>query len=191
MNKELMLDVGQANELKLAFRRCSYTNADIKKLCEGDILAKVLPIIRGQAEVNIKKYVIDCDADPFLPSGWKGVEEHKKGGQLEWDPTKISLYLSKEQQNGELIGGHKLHEKLAKKPALNACVLDFLLANPELIPESWKDKYVYFWGTIYCSSGGGLYVRCLCWGDGRWDWDYRWLDRAWGGGIPAALLASI
>lgn len=51
MNKELMLDVGQANELKLAFRRAGYTNELIKKLCEGAILEDVLAFMRGTAKI--------------------------------------------------------------------------------------------------------------------------------------------
>jgi len=39
---------------------------------------------------------------------------------------------------------------------MNANVLDYLLAHPELIPEDWKNKYVFFWGTIYRYSSGGL-----------------------------------
>lgn len=47
---ELMLDVGQANEIKLAARRAGATNADLKSLSEGDTFGKVLPILRGLAE---------------------------------------------------------------------------------------------------------------------------------------------
>ena len=31
------------------------------------------------------EHIINCDADPYLPDGWKGVEEHQKGGSLIWD----------------------------------------------------------------------------------------------------------
>lgn len=143
---------------------------------------------------NKKRYIIDCDADPFLPAGWT-VEKHRKGGQLDWDviKAKIQLYLSKEQQDGKDIQGNKLRkkiEKLAKKKALNANVLDFWLANPHLIPDIWKGKYIYFWGTIYRDSSGRLCVRCL-YGDGdRWCWYYRWFDCGLGGSHPAAVLKS-
>jgi ribosomal protein S27E len=50
-----MLDVGQANELKLAFRRANYTNDDIKRLCEGTILADVRNVLIGCAEINMKQ----------------------------------------------------------------------------------------------------------------------------------------
>lgn len=191
MDTELMLDVGQANELKLAFRRADYTNADIKKLCEGDMLAKVLPVVRDQAEVKVVKHLIDCDADPFLPNDWKKVEEHRKAGQLEWDPTKVKLYLSECQQNGKFINGHDLRKELTGRPVLNACVLDYLLAHPELIPDEWKGKVVFFWGTIYCVSVGNLCVRYLYWSGDGWHGRYNWLDGDWIGSNPAALLASI
>jgi hypothetical protein len=50
----LMLDVDQAGELKAAFRRNDWTNGQIKKLCEGDILAKVRLVLEGTAEIVMK-----------------------------------------------------------------------------------------------------------------------------------------
>lgn len=52
-NNDLMLDVSQAAELKLAFRRNGWNNAQIKTLSEGDILAQVLQVITGQAEIKL------------------------------------------------------------------------------------------------------------------------------------------
>lgn len=145
--------------------------------------------LRGDAEVTIKRHVINCDADPHCPDGWT-VEEHTKGGQFEWNPDAVSLHLDEGQQDGRVIKGNELRKKLAKQPVLNSCVLDYLLANPQLIPDEWKSKLVFFWGTIYRSSGGRLYVRCLYWGGGRWYWSYRWLGNDWRGRSPAAVRAS-
>ena len=39
--------------------------------------------LSGLSQVVITKHIIDCDAAPFLPEGWKGVKFHKKGGMLE------------------------------------------------------------------------------------------------------------
>ena len=141
--------------------------------------------LRGDAEVVIKNYVIDCDANPYVPDGWK-VEEHIKGGELRWNPDEVELYLCDEQKGGS-IEGNELRKKLKGQPVLNACVLDYLLANPQLIPEEWKGKAVFFWGTIYRNSFGDLCVRCLDWFDGWWRWDHYWLDGNFHGGNPAAL----
>ena len=61
----------------------------------------------------------------------------------------------------------------------------------KLIPEEWKGKYVFFWGTIYRNSGGYLNVRYLYWGGDSWSWDYDWLDDDFHGHNPATLSASI
>lgn len=147
-------------------------------------------LLSGQAVVNIIKHVIDLDADPFIPDGWK-VEEHKKGGQFEWDPAKVRLFLSEHQKDGKVIGGNDLRKEMAKKPAFNANLLDYLLANPSLIPEDWKGKAVFFWDTIYRYSDGNLlHVRFL-YRDGKgWDWNYVWLGSDWNDDNPAAVPAS-
>ena len=80
-------------------------------------------------------------------------------------------------------------------PVLNANLLDYLYEHPELIPESWKKdasgntRYMFFWGTVCRSSGGHLYVRCLYWYDGRWDWSIYWLGNVFVGSNPAVVLA--
>lgn len=170
MNMELMLDVGQANEIKLAARRAGATNADLKRLTEGDTFAQILPIIRGLGEVVITKHIVDLDANPMVPDGWT-VEEHINGGKFKFDPKKIALYLDEEQQNGDLIVGTKLREKLSGKMAYNANLLDFYLAHTNLIPEEWKGKVVFFWGTIYRGLRGSLCVRHLIWFGNKWGWD--------------------
>lgn len=149
--------------------------------------------LRGEIAVTVVEHVIDCDAQPYLPDG-RSVEEHQKGGAFKWDKEtqKDALYLSKGQAGSKYIEGNKLRKELTDKstPVLNANVLDYLLANPHLIPEEWKGKYVFFWGTVYRRRDGSLYVRCLYWLDGRWSWGSRWLAHGWHGYDPAAVRAS-
>ena len=186
---DLMLDVDQAGELKAAFRRGDLTNAEIKRLCEGDTLVQFRKVLLGHAAITVPEHLIDCDADPFLPDGWK-VEEHQKGGQFKWDASQVNLWLAKGQQNGKWLEGNKLRKELAGKPVLNANVLDYLLKNPQLIPEEWKGKAIFFWGTVYRNRDGNLYVRCLFWYGDRWDWYIHWLDYDFNDNDPAALRAS-
>lgn len=161
-----------------------------------DVLAKTLA--RVLAEFPQEKtpddaapliHTIDCDANPYTPEGWR-VEEHRKGGQSVWNKEKVALYLSERQKGSSYIIGNDLRKELADKPVMNACVLDFLLAHPELIPESWKGKAVFFWGTIYRGSSDLLYVRCLYWRDSQWFWDYYWLASKWHSFYPAVVSAS-
>ena len=180
--------VWAALELEDAAVRLGFTPGELRALAgRKDLLQLVRQALCGAAGVGP---VIDCDVDPFLPQDWKGVEYHKKGGQFMLDLSNVRLHLSPTQMNGKYIEGNKLRKELASEPVFNANVLDYLLAHPELIPEEWKGKYVFFWGTIYRNSDGYLYVRFLYWHGGAWDWSYVWLDRNFGDLDPAAVLAS-
>ncbi|NUM25051.1 MAG: hypothetical protein HUU49_00330 [Candidatus Buchananbacteria bacterium] len=187
MGTELMLDVGQANEIKLAAVRAGATNTDLKRLSEGDMFTRILPVLRGLGEVTITKYIVDLDADPMVYRDWK-VEEHIKGGQFEFDQVKVGLHLDEEQKEGGVIIANKLREKLKGQPVYNANLLDFYLAHPNLIPDEWKGKVIVFWGTIYRNSRDRLLVRCLFCLNDKWSWIYRQLDcDRFGTPAPAAV----
>jgi len=164
MSDKFTLDVGQANELKLAFRRCGWINADVKKITKGDMLVKILLFVRGDARI-ISGYFIDGDADPSIPEGicdQYTIKEHIKTGLFKWNPTKIRLHASKYKLGGyEDFTGKKHLKEIRGLPdvAANANLLDWLLAHKELIPNDWSR--VYFWGTILRNRDGWLGVRYL------------------------------
>ncbi len=132
---------------------------------------------------------IDCDREPTVKN--MVVVSHRKGGRFAWDPERVGLFLSAGQKSGQ-VTGRQLLPDLEEQQVLNACVLDYLLANPELIPEDWKDKYVYFWGTIYRGALTVKYqfVRCLRWDQNKWVYDFDNLDAVWCSECPAAILRS-
>lgn len=138
----------------------------------------------------MKTTKIDTDKSPSLPFLVATIESHKKMGKIAWKKDGMSLYLSEKQRNGNYIGGNDLRKELESQPVLNATVLDYLIEHPELYPEDWKGKYIYFWGTIFRDSDGDLCVRFGCWSEGRVVSDCDWLDDVWGGRRPAASLAS-
>lgn len=49
---------------------------------------------------------------------------------------------------------------------------------------------MFFWGTIYRSRDGRLYVRYLYRGVDGWYWDDRWLAYVWFSDNPAPVSAS-
>jgi hypothetical protein len=123
---------------------------------------------------------------PWIPDNFT-LAENKSLGKIKWDKKKVSLWLSQEQEKG-YIYGETLKNKV--KNPLNSTVLKFLLDNPTEIPNEWKNKYIYFWGTILQNPNGVRFVLYLFWGDGEWDWMYDWLDSDWGVDNPSAVLAS-
>lgn len=180
--------------------------AGIKSVLEGK--AKIKPVAEDAARVvtlNPTIIAVNLAATPNLPFNGAEVESHigegwaiveKRTDGLYVNGRKVVLHLSKRQQKGKTLQGHELREELTGKPVLNANILDALYDNPHLIPENWKKdedgntRYIFFWATIYHYSYGDLCVRYLYFSDGSWGRDCSWLDGIWGGGCPAALLAS-
>ena len=181
--------IGQMNQLGDALEIAGFTPEQVTKMRNYPNWKDIKQVLEGHAEIKLLEHVIDLDVNPFCPNGLT-VEEHQKGGTFHWDPTKVQLYLSKTQSKGEFIGGHDLRKDLAGKPVLKACLLDYLIKNPHLIPDAWKGKAVFFWGTIYHDSVGDLYVRYLYWGDGQWHSDSSWLGGDWYDDDPAVLRVS-
>ena len=138
-------------------------------------------------------HIVNLDANPLTPNGWsinpKDQIKSVVRSPLNLSKVQIGLHLSEEQKGGAVLG-HDLKKALEGKPVMSAVLLDYYLAHPELIPESWKGKAVFFWGTIYRGSYGDLYVRCLFWNGGGWYWFYYWLVDGFGGQDPSAVLAS-
>src|SRR3989338_6301008 len=87
--------VWAALELEDVMVRLGFTPSEIRALAgRKDLLQLVRQALCRAAGVGLVQHVIDCDADPFLPQGWKGVEYHKKGGQLKLDLSQVRLHLS-------------------------------------------------------------------------------------------------
>lgn len=150
--------------------------------------------INNLAPITHKNMKINTNKDPLILYDHWTVEEHKKGGKIDWNPEDMELYIP-ENQRKVYITGHDLRKELGDN-VMNANVLDFLLKNTELIPKSWKKnpkgniQFIYFWGTIYRDSDDGLYVRCLYFDVGRWQADYDCLDDDWDFDYPALRRAS-
>ena len=192
-NDKSVLSIGLAHQLDMAFVRNGWVTADVNLLSKGNVLKSVRDSFLGKVAMNCNHHIIDCSAGPDMsrvPPDWDA-EEHRKHGLLVWNPSRISLYRSeKQQKNGECVDGLKLRVELQGKNVLNANVLDYLLMHVELIPENWKQKRIFFWGTIYKSYDNTPYVRCLYWTGKRWHCNKECLWNGFYGGSPAAIYAG-
>jgi hypothetical protein len=132
------------------------------------------------------KIIIDLDTTPFEPDGLYAVH-HQPGGQFDFDPERIMCFLDPQQREGSLIKGVDLLSKLKDHNCFNANMLDWYLANTQYIPEEFKGKMVYFWGTMY-RQRDEEYVRCLLWDDNKWRSSQSSPWNSWGPNAPALIL---
>ena len=139
------------------------TNEIIRRLNLGtisydEVLSSMQSIIEGKTLIAVsKKHSIKCDVYPSIPEGWELIE-HKKNQPFEFDV-----------ENKNLI------EMFNSNSFLNANILDYLLARPELIPENFKNKRIFFNGTIYYDLHRCLCVRYLKWNNNFWDWGHEYV----------------
>jgi hypothetical protein len=102
------------------------------------------------------KHLIYTNEVPELKNGEMLIDQDRHG-VIEWDPKNASFYkCTKDMTWNALV------EELEGQMTLNATVYDYLLKNPDLIPEKWKKegKFIYFAGTVlYCDHGRGMYAQ--------------------------------
>jgi len=142
----------------------------------------------------MKHPIINCDLPPFVPEGFTLLPDseqlpNRTKGKVKFDISKVELYLSEKQKTG-YIKGEELLRELKPKTVLTSHFLKYFLDNPELIPEEWKGKYIYFWGTLLRNPGGRRSVLYFYWFGGRWSWVYSWLDSDWHDDSLSAGLAN-
>jgi hypothetical protein len=182
LNDEKVILINKT-KIQNAINSLSSTDDDI-------VVDSLIRFINNDCRVQIiGNHEIDTSRTPNLPFDGVTIEEHQKSGKMILDLSKINLYLSEEQKTGS-IGGYKLRKELKGKKVMNACVLDYLLDNPHLIPEEWKSRAVFFWGTIFRDSDDGLCVRYLVWRNGEWQAHCGWIEHDFDGSGPAAVFAS-
>ncbi|XKT75273.1 MAG: hypothetical protein ACJKSS_00565 [Patescibacteria group bacterium UBA2103] len=160
-NPNLGLDVGQANELKLALRRSEWNNKHLKQLCEGNILKQVLDVLRGDAEITPVNRVLDLST-PVIEEGHEIVRHFKQGKLVPWHKVRLSRVDPVGLQYDSKV--FSLNPKTLRpnflkgqRPA-NICMRDFFIENPHHMPDGRRrGERILFWGTI-CRSKNGLYV---------------------------------
>ncbi len=187
-------------EMEQGAKKAGFLEGDFRALAQDEEkLRQVLAFLRVGGSGSAQQNIIDCDAVPVIPNGLRIEESDQLSGRVRGQfvfDNKIKLYLSRNQQDGQIMKGTELIKELANEPVLPANVLDYWLKNPHLIPDELKKDangctlHIFFFGTIYRGSRGRLYVRCLCWDGVRWYLHYRWLGDGWHDNSPAALRAS-
>lgn len=190
-----LFSVGLMNQVGDALQNAGYTPDDLTKFRSStDRLVEFRKVLFGHAEIKLIRHIVDLDVAPFIPNGLR-IEEKDQlpgrvRGKMELDSAKVNLYLSEGQKPGEYVVGTKLKVELENQPVYPAPLLDYYLAHPELIPESWKGKATFFWGTIYRDADVNLCVRCLYFSDESWDSSYYWLGDRFYSSDPAAVAGK-
>lgn len=186
-----VIELDRQKRLMDSFISAGWDGGDIEKFIQSDTARTLHGVFKGTHEIVSKRRIISSNKRPWCHDELS-LEENIPYGEVNFNPFKVELYLTEEQEKGIEINGNYIRQVLSERKPLNANFLDYLLKNPDEIPEHWKfdDKgdvrYIFFFGTIY-RRGESLYVRGLAWDNGPWREVSRWLGKAWHGVGVAAL----
>lgn len=202
MEAQIMREMNPEYAVWKALRRCGYTDIEIGLLCSGEFLSDCLLKIReiyppkpdsGRNHLVWKFPGYDLErikANPLEAPFWQGCEVfyHGENQIFEIDKIRTDYFsrLYKWQYDEALV-----LEQIMSRPFLNANVLEYILANKQLIKPEWKGKAIIFAKTIYRLPNGELVVRCLQEGDLRntnWTGSYCMLQAMFSSDDLAALL---
>ena len=201
---DLMLDVDQASELKAAFRRAGWTNALIKKFCEGDNPGKTRQFLESNCRFVIKgpsALIVDrttpFDPVKFIGAGWEIVEEDKNTLKLTTVDFSDVRFESGLKEGEQTIDGEEKLKRLKRLGIrLDAKCGQTLYEEKGQATLRWLyDTYRITWfelsGTVLRYSDGYRYFLYLRRGDdGSWGWAYLWLDNDRSRDLVSPLLAS-
>ncbi len=165
------LGAGQSHEIEMAMNRPqngTWTPELIHQLTVGNTLGQVRDVLLGHALIVMREdqeYVIDLDADPFVPNGWVVANHRQEGrGKFRWDPSEFKLF-----DPGYNKWGFQLQDEVKDQNIWNANLLDWFLANPDCIPTECEGKKTLFMGTLYrLKSGDFTTARYLYKRFGKW-----------------------
>ena len=125
---------------------------------------------------------VDLEATPKIPFGDWEVVHHGGTGKVDLEIERIGFWT------GEIPWGPGLPEWLMSISALNANVLDKLLALPShhFLPREWREHCPCFVNTVY-GSFGKFFVRCLSFSGQNWTGGFRSLDNDFRVSRPIAI----
>lgn len=146
--------------------------------------------------------IIDGSAPPTRYHRCR-VDRHLLIPLTPWRSQMIRLHFINDQIIGRYVSGTGIARELidGECSVLNGNFLDFLLKQPDLIPEDWKQYAgVVFWGTSYTYHGfddNVNQVPMLCWKkvhwwskEKRWCVELRSIYKEYDQSYPAAVFAT-
>ena len=191
------LDVGLANELKLAFRRHGYSSEEVKRLSEGDTLGQFRNVLLGHAEIKM----LDCFREtgeltgtnaitiPVLPrptpkalrSKYDWIRE-KDGIEADTSPTDaVTLALGVVLRPKESsINGQEYERRRLSLPGLLGYQQAAWLVENQDDPKLAAFKalcgkiYIDFPGLVVVDADGRRLFPDLDELGGRWDLCWSW-----------------
>lgn len=182
--------IGAMNQLGGALEQAGFSPSDVTKLKQFKNLSAIKDLLNEQAFLTYQELSVNTEHLPTFPEEYK-VIEHLKNGKLSFSKDKLDVLFFPKQNNGkEEMQGTEVLKLLRPEQKLNVAMADFLLKNPSIIPDSWRNFSVCFWGTLLKSPVDNLAVLFIFWSGRDWHWGTRSINAKFDHQHPAAILLN-
>ncbi|MFZ5391511.1 MAG: hypothetical protein ACOZAJ_04545 [Patescibacteria group bacterium] len=163
----------------------------LRLILQALMKGKEIVIGYPQKVINLKKF----DPEKLIGRGWKIIDQDERVRQIsEIDLNDIILFSPVKE--GETSTGEERLKRLKKdgRILLDFTFLLFILENPQLVPENWKEtidgrpKLITFDGNTLLDPNGRRYMFYVLWSNGELFQYYEPLDTHFGHWVVSALL---
>ncbi|HUQ30182.1 MAG TPA: hypothetical protein VM103_01540 [Candidatus Paceibacterota bacterium] len=165
MTSELTRHLGLAHKLFQAGDVAGFTPELWNTLAERPLLFKeVRAVIEGNATVTITRHVVGCNASEPQLRGYTIASHSRLRRDWEFRKYEMKLWQPDEKLHQQCL--RAAFREIDQKYLLNASILEYLLAHPEVMPEDTENKIkkdgpILFLGTVYENTEGDQLVRAL------------------------------
>lgn len=176
----------ELQNLEVALRGLGWKTPEIKTLFRSDRLNNLRSMLELSPHLLSPSKTIDLSGSVDVPG--LSVNWNQKQKRMVWNPDSFTLFQTEAQAKGKDVGwtNHTFFVRDNYSP-VNACLLDYLLECPHLIPRSWRYclsedleedlhlevRNICFLGTTYLDQDRKIFVRGMYF-DGK-----KWKERFW------------
>jgi hypothetical protein len=106
--------------------------------------------------IKVKGVMVELNATPFETPADYEIASHQGGGRKRVEYYNNNIHIHHRPvilcKINEGINGLDLERKVANIYTLNATVLEALRRYPDLVPDDWRNCFLYFFGTVFVNK---------------------------------------
>ena len=196
MSDKSVMSARQAAELDFSFERNGLSAEDVKWLSSGSVLADILNVRRGLAEIKPIDFTLQIPALSRMETA-KLLKKYGMKSVVDNSPTEavtFSLEMVLTDQE-DWITGERFEGRVTGKPSLGLSQALWIIEHQDELPAWFKallgKVWIAFTATVAVGSDGFRRFPHLYQGGERWSLDWSWFGHGVGQSVRLAVPARL
>lgn len=168
IDREVSRALGLGTKLIRALESAGATRAELNALAESDkILGGTLEVLRENRSFTHPHNLVDMDGPPRLRWQYsydpRDQPSNRLHGCFDLSKTDRIDLVTTVQQRQDCSSSYDLRNELANEIVLGAVALEYYLTHQRLVPVTWRNFRIFFWGTILRGHEQEPLVQYMYW----------------------------